>query len=261
MRPQMISNKKLKRLTAAQRNLQKISSQAVTSAQNAMANAQRSANIRFSSIAPTSVDITKHVKKIMQKMAFVTKSMNIYKSVKSTYAKPNRRDPDDFNKTGKVVSTRYKPDIHLYIDTSGSISEKNYEEIVRGCITMAKAMNVNLYFNSFSHIMSQTTRLKTKDKTKNDIYKEFRKVPKVSGGTDYEQIWHFINGSKKRTREISLIITDFEYTPPSRYIRHPKNLYYVPCSHQDWNNITYWANQFCQGMMNKEPSIRKHILF
>ena len=259
--PTMVSNQKLKKLTSAQRTLQKISSAAANAATNAMQTATKSARVKFSSKEPTTMDITRHVRKIMEKMAFVAKSMNTYKKVKATYAKPNRRDPDDFNKQGKSISTRYKPDIHLYIDTSGSISERNYEDIVKACILMAKKLNINLYFNSFSHIMSQTTKLNTKDKTREQIYNEFQRVPKVSGGTDYEQIWHFINSSKKRIQEISLLITDFEYDPPRKYVKHPKNLYYVPCSHQNWNNITYYANMFCQSMMSKDPGIRRHILF
>ena len=260
-KPKMISNKKLNRLTATQRQLQKIASAAVAAANNPNSGVGKSANVKFSKTRPTTMDMMKLVKRIMDKMTFVNKSMNTFKQVKTSYARPNRRDPDDFNKPGKIISTKYKPDIHLYIDTSGSISERDYEDAVKACISMAKKMNINLYFNSFSHYMSQTTRLHLENKSKSQIYKEFQKVPKVDGGTDYAQIWHFINSSKKRTREISIIITDFEYHAPNHYIKHPKNLYYIPCSTLDYNNIKYWAEQFAKTCMHNEPNIRKHLLF
>ena len=260
-KPQIISMNKLNKLTASQRNLQKIASAAVAAANNAGGGVGKSANMRFSKTRPTTMDMMKLVKRIMDKMTYVNKSMNVYKQVKSSFARPNRRDPDDFNKQGKMVSTKYKPDIHLYIDTSGSISERDYEDAVKACIAMAKKMNINLYFNSFSHYLSQTTRLHLENKSKAQIYKEFQKVPKVGGGTDYENIWHFINRSKKRTREISIVITDFEYYAPNRYIKHPKNLYYIPCSTLNYDNIKYWAEQFAKTMVHNDPNIRKHLLF
>lgn len=260
--PSVVSNAKLKKLTGAQRTLQKINSSASAAAQASMNNQlAKAARTKFSKTPPTSVDITRWVKKIIDTMSFVGRSMNVYKRVKVTYAKPNRRDPDDFNKMGKLVATRYKPDIHLYVDTSGSISERHYQDAVKACIKMAKKLGINLYFNSFSHILSQTTLLNTKDKTLPDIYKEFQKVEKVTGGTDYEQIWHFINASKKRTQELSLIVTDFEYYPPRHFVKHPKNLYYVPCSQMNWSNIMSCAQDFCEAMKSKDPMIRKHILF
>lgn len=259
--PKMISNNKLNRLTATQRQLQKIASAAVSAANNTGVGAGKNAVIHFSKTRPTVTDMMKLVKRIMNKMSFVNKSMNTYKQVKTSYARANRRDPDDFNKQGKIVSTKYKPDIHLYIDTSGSISERDYEDAVKACISMAKKMNINLYFNSFSSYMSQTTRLHLENKSKAQIYKEFQKVPKVTGGTDYAQIWHFINSSKKRTRELSIIITDFEYRAPNQFIKHPKNLYYIPCSTLNYDNIKYWAESFAKTCMHNDPNIRKHLLF
>lgn len=261
LHPNMISNKKLQRLTATQRNMQKIAAMAATAASNQTQQAMRAAMVRFSSRRPTTVDLTRIIKKLLSKMTFTNKSMNVFKSVKASFAKPNRRDPDDYNKQGKVVSTKYKPDIHLYIDTSGSISERDYEDAVKACIALAKALNINMYFNSFSHVMSQTTRLHIENKSKAAIYDEFRKVPKVNGGTDYEQIWNFINMSRKRTRELSIIISDFEWTARNTFIRHPKNLYYIPCSTMDWKTITSNAEAFCKSAMHNDPSIRQHVLF
>lgn len=261
MKVKVVSNSKLARLTATARSLNRIAANAAMVNGANQNGIQRSANIRFRKTEPTHVDLARIIKKVMDKMAYVAKSENIYKATKMTFAKPNRRDPDDFNKMGKSVSTKYKPDIHLYIDTSGSISERNYQDAVKACIKMAKKLNVNLYFNSFSHCMSQCTHLNTKDKSLSQIYAEFQRVPKVSGGTDYEQIWHYINRSPKRRREISIIMTDFEYSPPNHFVKHPKNLYYIPCSNMDWNAIVRNAQSFCKSMTHIDPMCRKHLLF
>ena len=194
-------------------------------------------------------------------MEFVNRSENAHKYVKSTFAKPNRRDPDDFNKMGKLMATKYKPDIHLYIDTSGSISERNYQDAVKACIKMAKKMNVNLYFNSFSSVLSQCTKLHTKDKTLAQIYSEFAKVPKVTGGTSFDLVWRYINESKKRQKELSILMTDFEWYAPNKYIKHPDNLYYIPVSNTDWKSIVHYAESFVRSMKHIDPECRYKILF
>lgn len=260
-RPKMVSNRQLTSLTASRRHLQSIAARAANSVTNKGAVLSRAAAVRFSRKRPATVDVARIVKKLLDKMACTNKSMNVFKSVKPSFAKPNRRDPDDYNKQGKAVSTRYKPDIHLYIDTSGSISEQDYEDTVKTCIALAKSLGVNMYFNSFSHVMSQTTRLKLSGKSAKAIYEEFRRVPKVSGGTDYEQIWRFINMSKKRTRELSIIVSDFEWTARNTFIKHPRNLYYLPCSTVNWQQITDSAERFCASAVHNDPNIRQHVLF
>ena len=257
----MVSNKKLQRLTAKIRSLNKIKQAAALASRKTTDDVIRAANLRFRKTAPTTADLTRYVRRVISKMETVAKSENSYKSVKMSFQRPNRRDPDDFNKMGKMVSVKYKPDIHLYVDTSGSISERNYQDAIKACIIMAKKLNVNLYFNSFSHIMSQTTHLRVRDKSIDAVYREFQRIPKVSGGTDYEQIWNFIKANPKRKRELSLLITDFEYTAPNHSFKHPINLYYAPCSHMNYDAIKQCAEDFCRSMMANDPKVRKHLLF
>lgn len=257
----MMSNKQIAKLTAPARNLKKIQNQAADAISNSMQSKVRTAIRKFKNVSPDTIDITKMIARVMKKMVNVNKSDNSYKSVKMSFARPNRRDPDDFNKQGKVVSTKYKPDLHIYLDTSGSISEKNYQDSIRALIKMAKALNINLYFNSFSHVLSQCTHLHTKDKSSNQVYAEFQKIPKVGGGTDYEIIWNYINMSKKRQRELSLVITDMDCYAPNHYVKHPKNIYYIPCSKMDWNLIKSAAMSFCKSMQNIDPNVRQHLLF
>lgn len=262
MKIKVVSINKLNKLTGAVRAMKKISSGAVAAnmAQN-NPGVTRAARAKFRKTQPTQTDLVRILRRVVKKMATVAKSENSYKSVKMSFARPNRRDPDNFNLMGKLVSTKYKPDIHIYLDTSGSISERNYQDAIKALIVMARKMNVNLYFNSFSHCLSQCSHLRTKDRSLKEVYAAFQKIPKVDGGTDYEQIWHYINASKERRRELSIIMTDFEWTAPNRYVKHPKNLFYIPISHTDWQGLTYWAGEFVKSMAHIDPNCRARLLF
>jgi len=215
---------------------------------------------RFTKEPPSAKTMIKRTIKVLHKMKDVARSENVYKTAYMTFAKASRRHPDDPNVMGKSMQNHYHPDIHLYIDTSGSISEDNYEAMVKACIALAQKLNINMYFNSFSHCMSTSTRLQIRDRSKRDIYREFEKVPKVTGGTDYEQIWRYINASSKRKHEFSLILSDFEWSPSSRPVDHPKNLYYMPCLNMDWDRMRQCAEDFGRSMIRIEPSIRSRIM-
>lgn len=220
----------------------------------------RSAQVKFRKAPPTKLDLFKDITRVLKRMGKVNKSQNIYRTTKTTFLKANRRNPDDFNKPGRITSVQYMPDLHIYIDTSGSISEENYQEAVLMLIKIAKKLNVNLYFNSFSHMLSQETLLKVENKSTRQIWNEFRKVPKVTGGTEFKQIWDYINASPKRKRQLSLMITDFEWPPPSRREEHPANLYYAPCSAMDWKYMVRSAEAYANGMQHIDPSIRQKLL-
>lgn len=220
----------------------------------------RSAQVKFRKQPPSKLDLFKDITRVLRRMGKVNKSQNVYRTTKTTFLKANRRNPDDFNKPGRITSVQYMPDIHVYIDTSGSISEENYQEAVMMLIRIAKKLNVNLYFNSFSHILSQETLLKVENKSMRQIWKEFRRVPKVTGGTEFKQVWDYINASTKRKRQLSLMITDFEWPPPSARVDHPANLYYAPCSAMDWNYMVQAAQHYADAMKHIDPTIRQKLL-
>ncbi|UKA48151.1 hypothetical protein LFT48_11780 [Arthrobacter sp. FW305-123] len=220
----------------------------------------RSAQVKFRKAPPTKLDLFKDITRVLKRMGKVNKSQNVYRTTKTTFLKANRRNPDDFNKPGRITSVQYMPDLHVFIDTSGSISEENYQEAVLMLIRIAKKLNVNLYFNSFSHMLSQETLLKVENKSTRQIWHEFRKVPKVTGGTEFKQVWDYINASPVRKRRLSLMITDFEWSPPSRREEHPPNLYYAPCSAMDWKYMVRSAEAYANGMQHIDPSIRQKLL-
>lgn len=257
----LININKLMRMSAVSRAKKAAAAAAVASqmAQQKMISG-KAQTFKFTKEQPSAKTMIKRVIKVLHKMKDVARSENVYKTPYMTFAKASRRHPDDPNIMGKSMQNHYHPDIHLYIDTSGSISEENYEAMVKSCIALAQKLNVNMYFNSFSHVMSTTSKLHIRDRSKRDVYKEFERIPKVTGGTDYEQIWAYINKSSKRKHEFSLILSDFEWTPSNRPIAHPKNLYYMPCLNMDWDYMCRCAERFGNSMIRIEPSIRNRIL-
>lgn len=254
----IVSHKALSKLTALPRAAQRAAM--MGAAQQRGMPGSRSAQVVFRKQPPSKIDLFKDITRVLKRMGKVNKSQNVFRTTKTTFLKANRRDPDDYNKPGRITSTRYMPDIHVYIDTSGSISEANYQEAVMMLIKIAKKLNVNLYFNTFSHILSQETLLRVENKSLMEIWKEFRKVPKVTGGTAFKQVWDYINASPKRKRRLSVMITDFEWNPPSTREEHPPNLYYAPCSAMDWDYMVDNAKAYADSMKHIDPSLRQKLL-
>lgn len=255
---------KISKLSAAAANKARIV-QAMANHKKLMANqldANKRGIFRFRKVAMTKRDLSAAIAKIVKKETSVSASENYSKNIRGSFMRPNRRDPDNYNLQGKSISLEYKPDLHIYLDTSGSISEDNYKEAILTLITLASKLQVNLYFNSFSHIISKKTLLHTRGKSIQGIYQEFQNVPKVTGGTDYTLVWNYIMRSPKRRREINFLITDFEFTPPARRVDYPSKLYYAPIATDKryWDTIRKYAEKFCQNMYHIDPNIRKHML-
>lgn len=258
----LVTPGQLSKLTALARAQQKASAQAANSLSNAHQQKGRSGRVVFHKRPTRPVDIYKSVMRVLTRMSKVNQSLNSIRNVTTSFVRANRRQPNDPNKPGKVISRKYLPDIHIYLDTSGSISTENYEDTIKMLITFAKKMGVDLYFTSFSHIMSTPVRLRIKDRSVNQVWKQFAAVPKVSGGTDYEQIYTFINEHPTLRRRLNLVITDFEWWPGSYHIDVPENLYYVPISVPSgyYSSLRNSAMSFVRSMEKIDPSTGSRIL-
>lgn len=255
----IVSNQALSKLTALPRAAARAA--ALASMGNSLPqSAGRSAQITFRKQPASKLDLFKCISRVLKRMGTVNKSQNALRTVKSSFVRANRRDPDDYNKPGLITSWKYMPDIHIYVDNSGSISEVNYQEAVVMLIRIAKKLNVNLYFSSFSHVLSQETMLKIENKSVARIWQEFRKIPKVTGGTEFKQVWDYINQSPVRKKRLNLMITDFEWYPPRTRIEHPKNLFYAPCGAMNWQTMLDNAEDFAQAMRHIEPAIHQRLL-
>lgn len=258
----LVTPGQLSKLTALARAQQKASVQAANSLSNAQHQAGRSGRVVFRKRPTRPVDIYKSVMRVLTRMSKVNQSLNSIRNVTTSFVRANRRQPNDPNKPGKVVSRQYMPDIHIYLDTSGSISVDNYEDTIKMLIQFAQRMGVDLYFTSFSHVMSTPVRLRIKGRSITQVWKQFAAVPKVSGGTDYEQIYKLINEHQTLKRRLNLVITDFEWWPGSYHLEVPENLYYVPISVPDYhyNSLRESAKSFTHHMQTIDPSTGSRIL-
>lgn len=222
----------------------------------------------------TSKQVLHLMKKVINRTTTLKQTENTYRSTKKSYMRPNRRNPNDINLMGKLSTTHYRPDIHIYIDTSGSISEDQYRDAVGSIILLTKQIEANLYITSFSHKISQTTLLKTKNKSIKQTYKEFLTIPKVGGGTEFENVWNkidqldILNQKAGKSYQLNFIITDFGYglRRDRRFHREQpshKYTYYVPISSdpQAWKYIIDMAKNFSKEMASAgAKGIRNHML-
>lgn len=144
-------------------------------------------------------------------------SDNSYKQTRTTFMRPNRRYPDDPNLRGSIQTTHYHPDLHIYLDTSGSIEESQYRSAVTMLIMITQKLKTNLYFTSFSHEILPPVKLITKNVSPAIVYSEIKRIPKASGGTEYENVWNMIDTIGRQSRvnaqapRLNFVITDFEY--------------------------------------------------
>lgn len=185
------------------------------------------------------------IMKIEKKMKNVDVSKNPTYHNFDTFQRANRREPNNPDLPGVSMDLGYYPDIHLYVDTSGSITQKDYEDSVSMLIDIAKGLNCDIYFNSFTTDISQETVVRCRNRSKAQIQRDIERIPKLTGGTTIDQVWQYINASRKNRRQLSVLISDF-YVDVPRYLKHPENLYYIPTRD---TSIKY-AEQFAQKLPN-----------
>lgn len=217
----------------------------------------------FSSQIPSIKKQLRRLSALVSRFTSQQVTTNIYHTSHRTFMRPNRRHPDDYNLPGTVQSTAYRPDIHIYLDTSGSITEDQYRTAVTTLIAISKKLNTNLFFTSFSHIISQTVKLQTQNASVTQIYKQINAVPKVGGGTEYENVWKLIdttaryNRTTGQARQLNFVITDFAYDVRYDYAPNLRGdstirTFYMPLAANDnqYQYIRRFAMDFANSMID-----------
>lgn len=213
----------------------------------------------------------KRIIKIVNNRMSAQQSFNTYKTEKKTFMRANRRDPFNLNLQGKTTKTQYRPDIHIFVDTSGSISEQNHRASVLNLIMIAKKLDVDIYVSSWSHVISKPSRLHIKGKSVAQIYQEYLAIPKVGGGTDFEQFWDQINmidqlcQKSNKSYRLSFVITDFEANiPRSRTFTNTeaavRNTFYIPIATKNYAYVVSSAKKFVKGMAQKGIDVFDHMI-
>lgn len=204
---------------------------------------------------------------VLNKMKNSMRTKNITKVRKSTTNRPPRRvrPGNVVQAPGKITRSSYYPDIHFYADCSGSMSITDYQDTLILIIAVAKKLNCDVYFSSFSHSLSHEILVPTKGKTTKQVFELIAKIPKVTGGTDFSQVWDNINNLKVRQDRLNIMSTDFGYIPRSYpKVEHPKNMVYVPAfdraNQQSWDMVRDCAARFTNAMAAHDPTIDSKLL-
>lgn len=188
--------------------------------------------------------IVKRLKKIFDKRRFNMRTSNVTKSHRKTFMRQNRRNPDNIDLQGVATTSTYSSDFHIWLDTSGSISIDDYEKQLNLLALLAKKLKVNMYFNSFSHYVSETNFINIQAMPPQQVVQHIEQIPKVSGGTNFLNVWQAIdkiettNKKKQQAPRLHIIISDMDYYLEKDYIMQAsqpsvKDTYYIPIRLQD----------------------------
>lgn len=217
----------------------------------------------FSKALPSPQTIVLSVAEVLRKLTHVRQSHNPQKYQKKSLTRASRRHPDNPNVPGTIKSKLFYPDLHVYVDTSGSISEESYRNSVVLLMQLATKLDINLYFSTFSHVLSEEVLLPTKGKTPQQLAALISAIPKVSGGTDYHQIWDYIQINPQRQERMNLVLTDFGFMPNRGLnIDHPSSIFYVPIlpDYGSWSMVRRDMSHFANEMVDFDPYIHSRLL-
>ena len=164
------------------------------------------------------------INKAIRNAKKVMRSDNKQTIIKSSYKRASRRRLDDINAIGHLIKIKYKPDIHIYVDTLGSISHQMYQDSLVMIAKVAKKMNVKLTISSFADRVTKPVTFST------HYLSNLKKLPVITGGTDFEAVWDDID-NRSNPNELNFIITDYGYAPydwhADRSKLSYKNTYYI----------------------------------
>ncbi len=261
MQPEILTQEAIIQLEDADEAIENLENSVLTSIQKLQNPKAYKRTSKFDDFDGTVKDYRQILTRILKRMSRVSHSGNVIRKEIHTFARASRRYPDDYNRKGIRRKSEYLPDIHLYVDTSGSISFEDYKSSVLTCIRIAKSLGVDIYFNSFSTVLSEEFRFDIRKSFK-AIRRDFERITPVTGGTRFDAVWRYIQASGRRRKELSIMITDFGYTASDISIDHPENLYYIPCGDGVHANryIGEWAEQFMNSMLAIYPKIESRIL-
>ena len=210
-------------------------------------------------VDPNSVKaLTKRLKNKIKQIIRSTgaKTMNGRKTVIKTYMRESRRNPMDSDLMGQRYKTTYTKDLHLYIDVSGSINLSMIEFALNAAADIATELKLNLFVTPFDSELydKQTIVILGSVMSKRSALKKLKRLPISGGGTEFDNVYRFIESSKKRKNEISIMITDYCDCPT---LPSPKTLYYMGCKGTSPHNIENFV-RYMQHFSNQ--NIRSKII-
>lgn len=213
---------------------------------------------------PRPIAAARDVLTMLTRAGNVAMSQNPYLVKKKTLSRQSRRHPDNLNVPGTLKTRQYHPDIHIYADYSMSMYDSYHIDVMLFIAELAEKLNINFYFSSFSHYLSEEVLLPVKGLSRNQLTKLITSIPKVSGSTDFDNIYKYINVSPERSKRLNIIATDFGWLPyADQTIHHPESVIYVPSFDRSdpdsWQKIVSYATAFIYNMQEHDPHIASRL--
>lgn len=266
--PKIVDPRKLTTLNNMDSALRKIARDVATAKKrpDSVAVARINAKTNFPDRKPQLKVVVNDIAAVSKKMGDVTVSSNPYKVQRPTHTKSSRRHPHDPNYAGHYATKQYRPDYHLFPDRSYSIETEHYESSVLVILMLAQKFDVDVYYNSFSDVISKEYKLPLKGKSVAQMKQIIHNVPNVDGGTDFHQVYDYINQHPETHNRFCLMPTDFGWSPEwdGYPHNHPGNLFYLPSFHQSsnhgWERVTNEAAEFINSMTRVVPDMSRRIL-
>lgn len=189
-------------------------------------------------------------------------TLNSKKYHKMSYSVANRREPDNFNKKGVARPRKPNTDMHIFIDTSMSITKKHYMDSCMTVITLAKCLNIDVYVSSFTHVLGPEHKLNVMNKSIDELQSELLNIRKESGGTNLANVWDYAVYNSNCKNRISIMITDFDWVPKKDVkISIPHNMYYVPCANIDDKILNKNLNRLFESHNINADMIKNRLLY
>lgn len=215
---------------------------------------------RILETTPSPAQIAADVAKIHRRLPAHDSSKEQRRVTYRTFARSNRREPDNADRRGKSVKKRKRADIHLYIDSSGSISADQAHSSILTAAQLANSLKVSLFITFFSDALSPTYRIETRGKTPAKLVAEIDQLVRPSGGTHFHNVYNYINKDAIRSAQFSIMLTDFGCALPGGRIEHPARLYYAPISGDYRGIYNHYMEKFEPSIKDSFPEIRSHLL-
>lgn len=223
---------------------------------------QRAVEERWSAARrpPTAAAIARQVAALTDRLPVSAATVNARRVPVVSHMVASRRYPTDPNRPGRAGVWRHRRDLHVFLDTSISIDQEQYRQAVVAIALMAGRLNVALWVSSFSTVVSQPTFVDARGLGPKAVWRRVRAIPKVTGGTDFSQVWRWVEAHPVRRARVNLMVTDFQWAPRADQTHHPASVFYAPCSTDDWPGLAQNAEHFVRACAHLDPHMGRRLM-
>lgn len=209
--------------------------------------------------------IIKIIQHKLSKSNPVVRSNNFDKIAEKSYARPNRRNPNDPNRPGKIKKKIYRPNIHLYLDTSMSMSIDDYKVGISAAINIAKSLKTDVYISSFASQLADPVLLDhVRSQSPSTLLKRALAIPTITGGTNFDNVYEDVHDRTvlakkgKIAPEYAILCSDmeFHFYPGHQVPRESNAVLHLMVNDAD-DGVDFKTSAYNAGLTNIDKLIYK----